>query len=460
MKRKDKYISLSWSKLSIIIGLLTTLYIVTNISYWRSEKKIIQHDVISYYSYLPSIFIYSDPSMSFINETPKEVKIWARQIPGEGKIIKMNMGLSFCYTPFFAIAHSYSLYSNKYKANGFSTPYRFAIAFAVIFYLALSLIFLRKLLLKYFSEFIVFWCLLSLAIGTNVLNYSTTEPGMGHVYSMALISASLYLYDRWLVNQKNKYLYLLGFLIGWICLIRATNVIVVLFMLLYKVGNLDDLKDRFKLISCNIKPFLIAIGCSILVLLPQLLFWKYNSGKWIYSAYSEGGEHFFFDDPKILSGLFSYRKGWLLYTPIMVFSILGLFIPNKYLINMRWNFIFVYLLQFYIIFSWWCWYYGGSFGMRAMIDFYPIAIIPFASFLSYMFSRHLLAKVFLSILLLMCMYLNIFQTYQYRNGLIHHSAMTKEAYWSIFLKHEWPKGWWNSIDEPDPIEERKGNRDL
>jgi hypothetical protein len=460
LAQKKNYIAISWSKLAIIIGVLTTIYIAVDISFWRNDTKIIENDVVSYYGYLPSVFIFSDPSLSYVGEAPAGVKIWSRHIPGEGKVIKMTMGTSICYIPFFAFAHNFALYSDRYEAQGFSMPYRLAIASAAIFYLAISLIFIRKLLLKYFSETVVFWCILAVAIGTNVLTYSITEPGMAHVYSMALISVSLYLYDRWLTYDKNKDLLFLGFLMGLICLIRPTNVIVVLFLLLYKIGNFNDLKVRFRRIGDRIKYFLIAILIAFLVILPQLLSWKYNAGSWVYSAYTEGGEHFFFNDPKIIQGLFSYRKGWLVYTPIMAFSMLGLLVPYKKLINIRAALILAFAVQFYVIFSWWCWYYGGSFGLRAMIDFYPIAIISFACFISFAFRKHIILKGVVIILMMALIYINMFQNYQYKNRRIHFSGMTKEAYWSIFLKHDWPKGWFESLDEPDPKAERKGDRDI
>jgi hypothetical protein len=38
---------------------------------------------------------------------------------------------------------------------------------------------------------------------------------------------------------------------------------------------------------------------------------------------------FYFLDPEIISGLFSYRKGWLIYTPVMAFGLVGMFFTRK-----------------------------------------------------------------------------------------------------------------------------------
>ena len=36
----------------------------------------------------------------------------------------------------------------------------------------------------------------------------------------------------------------------------------------------------------------------------------------------------------------------------------------------------------YLFSSWWCWWFGGGFGMRPMIDYYPLFIIPIGEILS------------------------------------------------------------------------------
>ena len=62
--------------------------------------------------------------------------------------------------------------------------------------------------------------------------------------------------------------------------------------------------------------------------------------------------------------------------------------------------------------------------------------LSFAAFLQWLFTKSkkiITAGVTIIILLIS---LNLVQTYQYRNGIIHWDHMTKEAYWNVFLKTE------------------------
>jgi hypothetical protein len=97
------------------------------------------------------------------------------------------------------------------------------------------------------------------------------------------------------------------------------------------------------------------------------------------SYYSYGDEGFFFTNPQIINGLFSYRKGWLIYTPLMIFALLGILT----LARRKFQQFFIPVLIFtvaniYVVYSWWCWWYGGSFGSRPMIDSYPLMAVALA----------------------------------------------------------------------------------
>ena len=79
--------------------------------------------------------------------------------------------------------------------------------------------------------------------------------------------------------------------------------------------------------------------------------------------------------------------------------------------------------------SWWQWYYGGSFGSRAFIDYYAYMFIPLALWLEY----GKLKKFFVPLTFLFILVCQI-QTFQYQYGYIHWSDMTKEWYWDNFLR--------------------------
>jgi hypothetical protein len=92
-----------------------------------------------------------------------------------------------------------------------------------------------------------------------------------------------------------------------------------------------------------------------------------------------------------------------------------------------------FIVLIYVLSSWWNWFFGDSFGMRAMIDYYPIcAILLGLGFTS--LTKLKTGRIFLTLFLMLVVPLNLIQAYQYERGIIHPDSMTKEKYWYVFLK--------------------------
>jgi len=220
---------------------------------------------------------------------------------------------------------------------------------------------------------------------------------------------------------------------GLIILIRPVNIFIFLVPLLYNVATVKQFSDRINYFISKWKHTIVVAVLSFFVLLPQFIYWKVITGSWLFNSYV--GERFYFNNQHILEGLFSYRKGWLVYTPIMIFAFVGLVFlfkkQRKYFLS-----ILVFLLiNITVLYSWWSWWYGGGFGSRPMIDSYGLLAVPIACFYSVILKKKLISIPILSIGILLIT-LNQIQTFQHRRGIIHWEAMTKKAYWNVFLKME------------------------
>ena len=189
-----------------------------------------------------------------------------------------------------------------------------------------------------------------------------------------------------------------------------------------------------------------------LVLL-QLSYWKYSTGDWIYDAYGE--ERFYFLKPQIMDGLFSYRKGWLVYTPLMTLALAGFLFLKKKVPELFYPILFFSALNIYIVFSWWCWWYGGSFGARALIESYALLAVPMAATIERLWNSRILVKAVSTVVCIFFIYLNIFQSRQYRISLLHYENTSKELYWTVFLNNDKPENYENLLD---PIDTEKALR--
>jgi hypothetical protein len=443
--------------LALLVVLIGMTWTTLHYKFWKNKGRIIAYDVILYYQYLPATFIYKDLSLSFTSENQEffKDKIWKIKTKTGKYVGKMTMGLAVLYSPFFLTAHFFSE-SSGYPADGYSIPYKIALIISSIVYTAFGFIFMIRLLRKYFARGTIALTILAIGAGTNLYFYTTLEPTMSHAYSFFLYAIFMFLVDAWIERQTWINSLLIGLVGGLIILVRPSNGIIFLLLPIWNVDSWHGLVNRFNLFSQKF----LQMGCialiTILVFLPQILYWKYITGDFLF--YSYGDERFFFNDPAFIQGLFSYRKGWLVYTPIMVFSLAGigvLYFQNR---KLFWPVIIFIFINCYIVWSWWCWWYGGGFGQRALIESYAVLSIPFAAFTEFIFRKKWIFRVAFLILIACFISLNIFQTRQYYKGVIHWDSMSKYNYWDSFFRLKMAPNMHNHLDKADYEAAMKGDR--
>ncbi len=418
---------------------------------WKRADRVIGWDVKSYYAYLPALIIERDAKLDFIETKPEKYrdKMWPEIAPNGNKVIMTTMGLSMLYFPFFAAAHVVALITNL-DAHGYSGIYVMALLMSSLFYLILGFILLRNLLRKFFSEIVTGITLLLTFFATNLHWYSQFEATMSHSYNFALFAIFLWLTDRWHNKSNLKYSILTGLCIGFITLIRPTNAIIALVFVFYNIVNIKQIIPKFKLFLKNYKYILIIAAMAFAVIIPQLIYWKYVTGNWFFYSYGNKG-NFFFKNPQIYNGLFSYRKGWLVYTPVMILALIGfIFLFTKEeLKKFALAFTTFIIINIYVIFSWWSWWYGGGLGMRSMIDSYALLTIPMAGTINYLVNQKLLKKIASYALIALFFVHGIFQTLQYYYGAIHWDSMTKKTYWDSFLRIKPSENFYFYVIEPN-----------
>lgn len=398
-------------------------------SKWRSHTETpyqFKSDIDQYYSYLPAAFIHKDLSFSYPNS------YWLVKNQNGKKLPKGSMGMSYMYAPFFAIGHLVATNSH-YKADGYSKPYSLSIWFGTLFYFLFGLIFLVKVLDKYVNKWVASITVLLIFFGTNLLYYVMGDQGeMPHSYLFALFAVFIYLTIKWHESTRAIHLYLLAVVFGFIVIIRPVEIILIAFFFLYGVYNKETFLYKINLIWRKIPQFLIAAVVFMVPIFPQLLYWKIYGGDWLVFSYGSD-EKFFFSDPKVFDFLFSYRKGWFVYTPLMVLSIFGfIFLKNRAKEFQLAIPLFIGLV-IYMLSSWWCWWYGGSMGMRAMTQYYALLAIPLALFIDFIWHKKLLFYC-ISPFILFSAYYGFIYNYKYVYWTLHWDSMTKEAYWHTFMK--------------------------
>lgn len=414
---------------------------------WLKPHRLTKDDVQYYYIYASAIVVYKDYNLEHVyQQLPDEVRsnLWLSKDKESSRYYsKMAMGMAMVYAPFTAFAHYVLVPLMDYPADGYSPPYKIGLLISALCFFLFGLWQLRKILLKYYDEFITALTLIVVAFGTNITWYVSSEASMSHIYSFALVIFLYRMLERWFEKPGIGLTLLNGLIFGLIVLIRPTNL---MFVILFFVGG--NFAERIRFLLNNYGKLILMMLAFLMVWAPQLLFWKWVSGDWF--LYTYGNEGFFWNNPQIMNSLFSYRKGWLVYTPLMVLSFAGLpFLWIKYR-PLFWQVITVLGLAIYINSSWWCWWFGGSFGNRAYIDAYGIYALSVAAVFQAVagLKKSLLSAVGVVVIAaFVC--LNLFQTWQYRMGMIHYFSETKTTYWINFIKTKPQPGYNENLVYPD-----------
>ena len=433
-----------FSTIAILIAIAWTAGTVNNYKMYRGGGRwgIFQADMFAYYAYLPAYFVYDgDFEFKFTEQIPENSHhiFLPVKAPKTGKTVnKVTCGPAMLMSPFYIIADKYIEYIGydfDGKRDGFSRPYRVAVMYGLIFYELIALFLLRNVLRKQFDDYTVGFTLLAILLGTNLFYYSVHEGVMTHGYSFCLFCAFIFLTDCWYSSKKWTDLLLLGALTGMIFLVRPTNLLIGVFFLLYNIHKLEDFKERALLFFNKKGQFLMALIAAFIVISPQLWLWKKNSGDWLFFSYDTRFERFYWTEPAILGGLFSYCKGWFVYTPLMFIAFFGLISMKNRVKAWFWPLAVFSILNIYVVLSWWSWWYGGGFGLRAFAEAGAPMSFALASLIDWAKTKALLIKIAIPTLVGCCIVLNLFQTRQYHEGFIRWTGMTKERYWGVFGKY-------------------------
>ena len=334
----------------------------------------LRHDQVGYYAYLPALL--TDGGWTFDDFVGAR---WDRfeasgfrgfprnQVTGR-RVNVYTPGVAVLQAPFFVVGHLAARVAGT-RRDGFSWPYRLLACLGAVVYAVLGLFFVFALLRRHFPEWAAAGVVVSIGLGTNLLYYSTIEPLMSHAYSFFVFSLVTWATLAWSETDDMRHWLALGAGLGLAVLIRPTNAVLAVLPLLFLVRRGAAAGFRWSEGQHRRRLFrqvLATTAAGAAVTLPLLAYWRFASGSWIHNPHGPGT--FYLSEPAISSVLFSYRKGWFVYAPVMFSVVPGLFLLRRYVSGITLPLIVYASVNLYIVSSWWNWWYGGGFGMRALIE--------------------------------------------------------------------------------------------
>lgn len=423
-----------WSALAVVL----TVLIICSELISGPRGPILTYDIFGHYTYLPLTFenhnlILTD--LDYLNKVNEQYDVtpdFYQLVETEDGhfYTKYTCGWAIMELPFYLIAEAWAQLA-EYPADGFSYPYQYMIHLGALFYSMIGLFVVRRVLLYFFNDRMAAGLILALVFGTNLYRMYYGSTTQSHHFAFFLVACMVWQTIRFYEKPTTRRAIIYGFLWGMLTLVRPPDFLIGLMLPLWKVRKFGDMITQFSWFWSKTRFLRVILVSLIITVLPQMIYWFVSTGSPVINSYANNyGEGFDWLDPYFFEYLFSFRKGWLIYSPLMLFAFVGAYRMirsgaegARSLSGVSWIFL-------YAVSNWTCWWYGEGFGQRAMMDIYPILIvlIGFALF-------KLKRKIYeLGAWLLITFFtaFSLFQTWQYGQFIIHPDRMTMPYYFSVF----------------------------
>ncbi len=366
-------------------------------------RWLIGSDGLGYYAHIRSLVI--DHDLDYANEFRDfnpfghSVQDFSQRTRTGHVANKYPVGPALLWTPFFLIAHFFTLGLNHLgynglPADGYSFFYQLFVGLGTICYGILGLYACFRIAALHFSRQTAAFATGAIFLSTNLFYYFVNEPSMSHVLSMFSVTLFLYLCLHDFNRIAPVPFSLCGLAAGLMIMMRYQNALFMIIpcgqVLAYCYRNHFSQKS----ISTAIKSGLAFLGTTSLAFLPQLvilqiLFGLNSAGSQSISAQglASAGDYslqsFNFFEPKLFQVLFSPHHGLIYSTPVIFLCLLGLLIFIRTKILQGSILLLCFVLQWYINGAWHDWTFGVAFGGRAFINCTPIFTLGLAALIDY-----------------------------------------------------------------------------
>lgn len=404
----------------------------------------LQWDTFGYYLYLPATFIYNDPGLQqkekwldpLLDKYKPTATFYQAERLENGKwALRYPIGWAVMNAPFFFAGHLTAKITG-HPQDGLSKPYSIWILIGGTCYVLFGLWLFCRFLLFFFDERTTLLTLLLTVLATNYYQISTGAVALTHSYLFTLYAVFFYGTYRWHIHRRIKYVLMVGISTGLIAITRPNEALLLGVFFLWNIYSFDSFLRKMQLLFANKLQIILMGICIAAVVSIQLLYWKYASGKWFFYSYRDPAVGFDFKSPHTFNFLFSFRKGWFIYTPVMFFALLGILAYHKQLRSSLLAISSFFILNLYVVSSWTCWWYaGGSYSSRSLVPCYVFLALG----LGYLIraireydSRNV--KILFACLAIFFTGLNLFQDWQFAHGILDGERITANYYFRVFGK--------------------------
>jgi hypothetical protein len=299
-----------------------------------------------------------------------------------------TVGPAILWAPFLLAAHAGVLLARSFgsaiPADGFSSPYRIAMALATALYGFLGLLISFRIARKYVDET---WALLAtLAIwwASSLPVYMYFNPAWSHAHSAFVVALFLWYWHETRDARSLGQWILLGALAGLMLNVYYAN------LMLFAILPFEALRDygaAFRKATANTPSVAqllarhAAFGLTLIIcLLPTLIAHRIIYGGIFETGYGSVSQ-WNWGSPYLLSVLFSSNHGMISWTPILLFAVIGLVAFWRSVPRVGGAFLLAAIAFYYFIASYPDWAGISSYGSRFFVSLTALFVLGLAVFL-------------------------------------------------------------------------------
>ncbi len=247
-----------------------------------------------------------------------------------------SVGPAMLWAPFLLATHAGVLIGRaigfSVPADGFSAPYRIAMAFATAFYSFLGLLLSFRLARQYVLERWALLATLAIWLASSLPVYMYFNPSWSHAHSAFAVALFIWYWHRTRSARSLKQWFLLALIAGLMLNVYYPNATVLVLLAVEAIRQymsalrrrVDEATGTPSVSSLLARHSLFAL-ILVLSLLPTFVTRYVIYGNPFESGYIPLS-HWLWSSPAFLRVLFSSDHGLLLWTPILFFSLIGLFL--------------------------------------------------------------------------------------------------------------------------------------
>jgi len=298
-----------------------------------------------------------------------------------------SVGPAILWSPFLFVAHAgtmwYDHLGGQVPSDGFSRPYRVAMALGTALYGFLAVFISFRLARRYAPERWAFLAALGIWFGSSLPVYMYFDPSWSHAQSAFTVALFVW---YWTITRNNRtwaQWVVLGAIGGLMLDVYYLSGALLLFPLLESLVGYWNLVKAGQIESLRRLLFHNAL-CALALVAAALP--SFITKKIIYGSYMKSGyEHLWvWNAPALFQVCFSADHGLFSWTPILIPAVVGLLLIRKHDRILSAYSIGVLALLVYVMACYANWDGISSFGNRFFVLLTPLFVVGLAVFLGWL----------------------------------------------------------------------------